>query len=162
MRCRAFFGREISLVGRQGAYFMPFFDHEVVTGALQLPIAWKNAGRFEAALLTHISPRLAHYPSDYGYSFDAKPTLSHRLSELGTRIRPPWLRQYSYAVRRRLGSIHDEHGGLLSPAFLGRVIDLHFPHMQQFFRIENVTDSGLYRRIATLEYLAGHLERQFA
>lgn len=160
MRCRAFFGREISLVGRHGAYFMPFYDHRVVEGALQLPIGLKNAGRFEAALLTHIHPRLAHYMSDYGYSFDAEPTLSHRMSELGTRIRPPWMRQRSYAVRRRLGPIGDEHGGLLTPAFLGRVLDLHFPHMQQFFRIENVTDSGLYRRIATLEYLAQNLERQ--
>ncbi|MBW7945047.1 MAG: hypothetical protein H3C60_01075 [Sphingomonadaceae bacterium] len=160
MRCRAFFGREISLVGRQGAYFMPFFDHEVVAGALQLPIALKNAGRFEAALLTHIDPVLAAYPSDYGYSFDRPPTLSHRMNELGTRVRPPWLRQRSYAVRRRLGSVPDEHGGLLTPAFLGRVLDLHFPHMQQFFRMKAITDSGLYRRIATLEYLAQHLERQ--
>ncbi|MFD0847440.1 hypothetical protein [Sphingosinicella xenopeptidilytica] len=162
MRCRAFFGREISLVGRQGAYFMPFFDHEVVAGALQLPIAWKNAGRFEAALLTHIDPVLAAYPSDYGYSFDRPPTLSHRMNELGTRVRPPWLRQRSYAVRRRLGPIRDEHGGLLTPAFLGRVLDLHFPHMQQFFKMKAVSDSGLYRRIATLEYLAQHLERQIA
>ncbi len=160
MRCRAFFGREISLVGRQGAYFMPFFDHEIVEKALQLPLAWKNAGRFEAALLNHIDPVLAGHPSDYGYSFDQPPTLSHRMNELGTRVRPPWLRQRSYAVRRRLGPIRDEHGGLLTPAFLGRVLDLHFPHMQQFFRIKAITDSGLYRRIATLEYLAQHLERQ--
>jgi asparagine synthase (glutamine-hydrolysing) len=129
---------------------------------VQLPIAWKNAGRFEAALLTHIDPVLAHYPSDYGYAFDEPPTLSHRMNELGTRIRPPWLRQRSYAVRRRLGPISDEHGGLLTPAFLGRVLDLHFPHMRQFFRMQAITDSGLYRRIATLEYLARHLERRIA
>lgn len=162
MRCRAFFGREISLVGRQGAYFMPFFDHEVVADALQMPIALKNAGRFEAALLSHIDPVLAAYPSDYGYSFDRPPTLSHRMNELGTRVRPPWLRQRSYAVRRRLGQIKDEHGGLLTPAFLGRVLDMHFPHMQQFFKMKAIADSGLYRRIATLEYLAQHLERQIA
>ena len=160
MRCRAFFGREISLVGRQGAYFMPFFDHEVVGGALQLPIALKNTGRFEAALLTHIDPKLASYASDYGYSFDAPPTLSQRMNELGTRVRPTWMRQRSYALRRRLGSIRDEHGGLLTPAFLGRVIDLHFPHMRQFFHVGSIADSGLYRRVATLEYLAEHLERQ--
>jgi hypothetical protein len=160
MRCRAFFGREISLVGRHGAYFMPFFDHSVVWGALQLPIPLKNAGRFEAALLTHIDPVLASYPSDYGHSFDSDPTLSQRMNELGTRVRPTWMRQRSYAVRRRLGAMRDEHGGLLTPAFLGRVLDLHFPHMRQFFHVTRITDSGLYRRIATLEYLAQHLERQ--
>jgi asparagine synthase (glutamine-hydrolysing) len=159
MRCRAFFGREISLVGRHGAYFMPFFDHHVVAGALQLPIGLKNAGRFEAGLLTHIDPVLAGYPSGYGHSFDNDPTFAQRMNELGTRVRPAWMRQRSYAVRRRLGPMRDEHGGLLTPAFLGRVLDLHFPHMRRFFRIANISDTGLYRRVATLEYLAQHIER---
>ncbi|MEM8826398.1 MAG: hypothetical protein AAGD40_05675, partial [Pseudomonadota bacterium] len=158
MRCRAFFGREISLVGRQGNYLMPFFDQRVVADALTLPIGLKNAGRFEAALLSHIDPKLAAYPSGYGHAFDAPPTFEQRLSEFGTRVRPPWIRKRSYAVRRRLGPIQDEHGGLLTPAYLGRVLDLHFPHMSQFFRVKNIADSGLYRRIATLEYLAQHLE----
>ena len=30
VRCRAFFGREISLEGRYGAYAMPFLDHRLV------------------------------------------------------------------------------------------------------------------------------------
>lgn len=158
MRCRAFFGREISLVGRQGGYLMPFFDHEVVAEALTLPLALKNAGRFEAALLTHIDPALAAYPSAYGFAFDQPPSRRHRLNELGTRIRPPWMRAQSYALRRRLGPMADEHGGLLTPAFLGRVLDLHFPHMRRFFKVPNIADSGLYRRVATLEYLAQHVE----
>ncbi|MGB7405947.1 MAG: asparagine synthase C-terminal domain-containing protein, partial [Pacificimonas sp.] len=162
LRCRAFFGREISLVGRQGGYLMPFFDHGIVAEALTLPIALKNAGRFESALLNHIDPTLAAYPSGYGYSFDSDPTLEHRLSELGTRVRPPWIRQQSYALRRRLGRISDEHGGLLTNAFLGRVIDLHYPHMSRFFRVEKIEDSGLYRRVATLEYLGQHLEGRLA
>ncbi|MGB3723472.1 MAG: hypothetical protein WA979_11740 [Pacificimonas sp.] len=162
MRCRAFFGREISLVGRQGGYMMPFFDHKVVAEALTLPIGLKNAGKFESALLTHIDPKLASYPSGYGYAFDDKVTFEHRMSEFGTRVRPPWMRKRSYALRRRLGPIEDEHGGLLTPAYLGRVLDLHFPHMRRFFRTENIADSGLYRRVATLEYLAQYLEGHLA
>ncbi|MBV7255554.1 hypothetical protein KCG44_02010 [Pacificimonas sp. WHA3] len=162
MRCRAFFGREISLVGRQGGYLMPFFDHRVVSDALTLPIGLKNAGVFEAELLAHIDPALAAYPSSYGYAFNQKPTVEHRMSELGTRVRPPWMRKRSYALRRRLGAIEDEHGGLLTPAFLGRVLDLHFPHMSRFFRVENIADTGLYRRVAALEYLAQHLEDRLA
>lgn len=158
MRCRAFFGREISLVGRHGAYLMPFYDHRVVAGALELPLDLKNAGIFEAKLLAHIDPRLAGYMSGYGYAFDDEPTVSQRMSELGTRVRPTWMRRRSYALRRRLGPMEDEHGGLLTPAYLGRVIDLHFPHMQRFFRPQNIRDTGLYRRVAALEYLAQHLE----
>src|SRR5690606_7080566 len=42
MRCRAFFGREISLVARHGAYFMPFFERSVIGEALQLPLPLKS------------------------------------------------------------------------------------------------------------------------
>lgn len=162
LRCRAFFGREISLVARQGGYFMPFFDRAVIEEALTLPMDLKNLGRFEAALLTHLDPRLASRPSAYGHAFDQPPTREHIMSEWSTRTRPIMMRRYSYAMRRRLGPMTDEHGGLLSPIYLGRVLDLHFPHMRQFFEMANVADSGLYRRIATLEYLGQHLEGKLA
>lgn len=162
LRCRAFFGREISLVGRQGGYFMPFFDRAVIEEALTLPMDLKNLGRFEAALLTHLDPKLARHRSAYGHSFDTPPTRDHLLSEWSTRMRPVWMRRHSYALRRRLGPMTDEHGGLLSPIYLGRVLDLHFPHMQRFFRMKSVADSGLYRRIATLEYLGQHVEDRLA
>ncbi len=162
LRCRAFFGREISLVARQGGYFMPFFDRSVIEEALRLPMALKDLGLFEAALLTHLDPKLAGHASAYGHSFDQPPTRAHRMEEWSTRMRPTWARRYSYALRRRLGPLVDEHGGLLSPIFLGRVLDLHFPHMRRFFEVGNVQDSGLYRRIATLEYLGQHFEGQLA
>ncbi len=162
MRCRAFFGREISLVGRHGGYLMPFLDHKVIAEALSLPIALKNLGLFEAALMTRIDPKLASYPSAYGHSFDQPPTLGHIISEYSTRIRPTWVRQHSYALRRRLGSVDDDHGGLLTPAYLGRVLDLHFPFMRDFFNVRAVKDRGLYRRIATLELLAQKLADRIA
>lgn len=158
LRCRAFFGREISLVGRQGGYFMPFFDRAVIEEALTLPMGLKNLGRFEAALLAHLDPKLARHPSAYGHSFDAPPTREHILSEWSTRMRPVVMRRHSYALRRRLGPMTDEHGGLLTPIYLGRVLDLHFPHMRRFFAMRSVADSGLYRRIATLEYLGQFVE----
>jgi asparagine synthase (glutamine-hydrolysing) len=157
VRCRAFFGREISLVGRHGAYLMPFLYRRVVEEGLRLPMALKRAGRFEAMLLNRIDPALARHMSAYGHSFAEPPNRDHLLSEWATMLRTPTMRQKSYALRRRLGPVSDEHGGLLSPAFLGRVIDLHFPAMSRFFRPERIADSGLYRRVATLEYLAERL-----
>ena len=162
MRCRAFFGREISVVGRQGGYLMPFFDQALVSEALTLPLELKNAGLFEGMLLNHIDPKLASYQSGYGHAFDEPPSRAQQLTELGTRVRPAWMRRRSYALRRRLGSMADEHGGLLTPAYMGRVLDLHFPHMSRFFQVPNIDDSGLYRRVATLEYLGQHLEDRLA
>jgi asparagine synthetase B (glutamine-hydrolysing) len=154
VRCRALSGREISLEGRYGAYLMPFLDRDVVAEAMTLPIALKNAGRFEAMLLESIDPELARLPSAYGHDFATPPSFRHRLEEWSTRARPVWLRQRSYEIRRRLGPMADEHGGLLGDDYLGRVVDLDYPAMRRFFRIEAIRDSGLMRRIANLEYLA--------
>ncbi len=157
VRCRPFFGREISNEARFGAYLMPFLDHRVAAEAMTLPLHLKNAGRFEAALIDAIDPALARQPSAYGHSFAEPPNRKHRWSEFNTRIRPAWLRQKSYAIRRRMGPMADEHGGLLAPEWLGRVIDLEFPAMRRFFQPEEITDSALLRRVANLEYLAQRL-----
>lgn len=162
LRCRALFGREISLEARVGPYLMPFLDHHVAAEAMTLPLALKNAGRFEAALLAALDPRLAAYPSAYGHDFTGPPGAAHRRAELLTRIRPIALRQRSYALRRRLGPVADEHGGLLSPDYMSRVVDPAFPAMRRFFRPERINDSSLLRRIANLEYLAARLGGKLA
>jgi asparagine synthase (glutamine-hydrolysing) len=162
VRCRPFFGREISNEARFGAYLMPFLDHRVAAEAMTLPLRLKNAGRFEAALIDAIDPALARQPSAYGHHFGEPPNRAHRWSEFNTRIRPAWLRQRSYALRRRMGPMADEHGGLLTSEWLGRVIDLDFPAMRRFFQPEEITDSGLLRRVANLEYLAQRLGSRLA
>lgn len=162
VRCRALFGREISLEAQHGAYLMPFLDHQLVSAALTLPMAAKHAGAFEARLLAAIDPVLAGYASAYGHDFAGPPSLRHRFDEWSSRIRPPWVRQHSYAVQRRLRPMGDEHGGLLSPDYMHRVIDPAFPAMRRYFGMERITDSGLWRRIACLEYLAGWLGSRLA
>ena len=157
VRCRAVFGREISLETWYGAYLMPFLDHHLVAEAMKLPLGLKHAGRFEAMLLAAIDPGLARLPSAYGHDFAGPPSRRHRFGEWTTRIRPVALRQRSYALRRRLGPVADEHGGLLTPDYVGRVVDLDFPAMRRFFRIDRIADSSLMRRIANLEYFAARL-----
>ncbi|HEU0134482.1 MAG TPA: hypothetical protein VFR28_06635, partial [Allosphingosinicella sp.] len=88
VRCRALFGREISLEGRYGAYLVPFLDRDVVAEAMTLPLGLKNAGRFEAMLLEAIDPDLAGLPSVYGHDFATPPTARHRFDEWSTRVRP--------------------------------------------------------------------------
>jgi asparagine synthase (glutamine-hydrolysing) len=157
VRCRSAFGKEISLEGRYGAYLMPFLDHQVVAESMTLPMSLKNAGKFEAMLINAIDPDLARQPSAYGHDFSGPPSFRHRFSEWSTRARPIWLRQKSYAIRRRFASMADDHDGLLSTGYLERVIDLDYPAMRRFFRPERITDSGMMQRISCLEYLAAHL-----
>lgn len=162
VRCRAVFGRELSLETWYGAYLMPFLDHRLVAEAMKLPLGLKHGGRFEAMLLAAIDPALARHPSAYGHDFAGPPSRRHRFDEWSTRIRPVALRQRSYALRRRLGPVADEHGGLLTPDYMGRVVDLDFPVMRRFFRPAALGDSGLMRRIANLEYFAARLGSRFA
>jgi asparagine synthase (glutamine-hydrolysing) len=162
VRCRSLFGREISLESRFGAYLMPFLDHRLVAEAMKLPLALKNGGLFEARLLHSIDPALAALPSAYGHNFAGPPDFRHRFSEWSTRIRPICLRQRSYALRRRLGPVADEHGGLLTREYMGRVVDLDYPVMRRFFRTERIGDSGMMRRIANLEYFAARLGSSLA
>ncbi len=157
VRCRSLYGKEISLEGRYAGYLMPFLDHKVVEAGLRVPMHLKDAGRFQAMLLNAIDPPLARLPSGYGHHFAGPPSLKHRFSEWSTRVRPAWLRQKSYAFHRRLHSMKDEHGGLLSPDYMARVIDLEYPAMRRFFRPERIRDSGMLRRIGCLEYFAAHL-----
>lgn len=162
VRCRALFGREIAVEARLGAYLMPFLDHRLVAEAMTLPMALKHAGRFEAMLLNAIDPALARHMSAYGHDFAGPPSRRHLFEEWSSRIRPSRLRARTYAIRRRLGPMGDEHGGLLEPDYMRRVIDLDFPAMRRFFNMSAITDSGMWRRIACLEYLAAHLGSRMA
>jgi asparagine synthase (glutamine-hydrolysing) len=108
-------------------------------------------------LLNGIDPALARQPSAYGHHFAEPPGAKHLLSEAATRARPAWLRQKSYGLQRRLGRVEDRADPLLEPDYLGRVIDLEYPAMRRFFRMDRVADDGLRRRIACLEYLAKRL-----
>lgn len=157
-RCPAFFGREISLVGRFGSYFMPFFEYNMVRHTIGIPVSDRNHGVFQSLLLAAIHPRLAGYMSAYGHSFLEPASLSHRLSEAVSLYRPPWLRRYGWRMKQAIkGRPALNPTGYMDPAYLGRVIDLDFPAMRRFFHMEQVADMTLYRRIATLEHLAGKL-----
>lgn len=161
-RGRSLFGRELSVEARYSPYTFPFLDQRVVAEAMTLPMPLKRAGVFEAALLNTIDPVLAARPSAYGHHFAQAPSRKHRFDEWATRVRPIWLRKNSYAIQRRLKPMGDEHGGLHSDEYMDRVIDLAYPHMRRWFQVDQVTDSGLKRRIALLEYFAAHLGSRLA
>lgn len=161
-RGRSLFGRELSVEARYSPYTFPFLDQRVVAEAMTLPMPLKRAGVFEAALLTAIDPVLAARPSAYGHHFAQAPSRRHRFDEWATRVRPVWLRKNSYAIQRRLKPMGDEHGGLHADEYMGRVVDLDYPIMRRWFHVDQVTDSGLKRRIALLEYFAAHLGSRLA
>jgi hypothetical protein len=157
VRIPALFRWEMTAEARHGPYGLTFADPALVTEAMRIPIPLKYDGRFQAMLINAIDPALARHKSGYGHAFDGAPGWRYRVEEAATRYRPAWVRERTYLVKRRRGRMMDEHGGLLSPDYMGRVIDLSFPVMRGYFDVARINDGGLWRRIACLEYLAQKL-----
>jgi asparagine synthase (glutamine-hydrolysing) len=156
-RCPAAFGREASMVGRFGPYFMPFCEYALTREAANIPLKWRTHGVFQSRLLARVNPRLAGYQSAYGHSFTEPPSVRHRVSDAVSLYRPAWLRRYSYRMKHAFARNSRPRAGLLSPAYLGRVIDMSFPAMSRFFDMRRLSHSSHFKSAATLEYLARHL-----
>ncbi|WP_093665738.1 hypothetical protein [Sphingomonas gellani] len=162
VRMRALFRWEINGETRHGPYSLNFVQPDIVSEAMRLPVACKREGRFQAMLIQAIDPALARHKSEYGHAFDEAPKLRWRFDEANSRSRPLWLRERAYALKRLRGPMSDEHGGLLTPEYMGRVIDMEFPIMSRFFNVAHIRDAGLWRRVACLEYMAQRLGSRLA
>jgi len=102
-RLRYWMGRNNSMAARYGRFMTPLVTPRLVALAAPLPIAWKDCGALEAAVISRLSPRVAAGPSAYGFAFDAGPRWRDRLAMATTLHRPVWLRHHSLRVRRWLG-----------------------------------------------------------
>lgn len=162
VRLRALFRWEVNAECRYGPYSLFFQQPSLLAEAGRVPTRLKQAGRFQAMMIDAIDPALARHVSGYGHHFAGPPGLRYRLEEAATRYRPAWLRERTYALKRRRGTMTDEHGGLLSPEYMGRVLDPQLPIMRRWFEVDAINDAGLWRRLACLEYLAQRLGSRLA
>jgi asparagine synthase (glutamine-hydrolysing) len=148
-RCGYWTGRNTSVNNRFGWALTPFVEGPTVASAIDVPIAFKNHGRFEAALIKAFSPSLARYASSYGHDFAGDVPLKRRIKDQLTLRRPPLLRRYAFRIKSRRQAPARDGGDRSWQA----AIDPTFPAMRAFFRIDQVRDRGQFFRICTLEYL---------
>lgn len=158
LRCRAWFGREISLNNAGGRALLPLLAAPVVATAARVPIRAKRYGRFEAALIAAIDPEIARFPSAYGHSFDQNPPLKMIADHLLTYARPPLLRSsFIYGLRARLKSPPADWGGYLTQRILDRVLPGALEYVPRFVDSERLTDRLQFARAMTVEYFGRHL-----
>lgn len=150
-RGRFWTGRNTTLNTHFGPALTPFFEMNVVRQALRVPLAYKNHGMFEAALIARIDPRLARYPSAYGHDFLDPPPLGRRMKDWFTYLRPPLVRRLSYRLKNRLrpGRLPDDVG----PALIARLFPDGVVVMRDFFHLSTLTDGAQMNRLLTVEYL---------
>lgn len=150
-RCRSWDGKVDSIAARYGFTAMPYLEPPVTQHASALRLCWKDHGAYEAELIRRADRRLAGYPSAYGHDFSGAPTLSRRLADYATYLRPPRLRRYSYRLkhlRRRTG----DWPGYLARSYRDAVLPGDLTHVRRLFRLDRVADADQLARILSLEY----------
>ena len=150
-RGRFWTGRDAQINQRFGDMFFPYLEHAAISNTSRVPIRFKDLGRLQGRMIRRINPRLAAYPSDYGFALDGPRPLRYRVKSLLGTQRPAALRRLSFRLTHRERQPRD---GALAPEYLGRVIDLEFPVMRTLFNVGAVNSAAQYGLIATLEYLA--------
>lgn len=155
-RLRYWTSKDNSNSTRLGSYLTPFICYETIQGALKIPLKYKNHGKFQGDVINKVSPRLASYPSDYGYRFNQEVPFKVKLKNYLTFYRPPILRRYSYALQQKFATL--QLPAPLSQDYLSTVLPDGTPYMNDYFKMDKIKDAALLGRILTLEYLFKHLK----
>jgi asparagine synthase (glutamine-hydrolysing) len=153
-RGRFWTGRDAQINQRFGPMFFPFLEHAAINNTAGIPVAQKNLGYLQGQMIAAVNPRLAAYPSDYGFALSGSRPLSYRLKTFAGTQRPPLMRKLSFRLKHRKPRPRSDS---LSEAMLSRVLDTGFPVMRGLFDIERIYSPKQFGLIATLEYLAERL-----
>jgi asparagine synthase (glutamine-hydrolysing) len=156
LRCRSWFAPENSINNRYGHSVLPFFDHRIVTRALQVPIRHKHFGGFESALIRRADPALAAYASVYGHSFSRPAPLRARGRAMLDYLRPVALRRHTFRVKAHLGG-RPVRPALLEPACLQQVLPRGLARLSRYFNPDRMVSELQFARLCTLEYLLERL-----
>ncbi len=148
-RLRFWMGRNHAINNRLGPALTPFAEPSLIGPAADIPLVFKDFGRFEAALIQAIDPRLAAYPSAYGHRLDRPQPLVSRLRDWLAMRRPPRVRALSFRLQHR--SPETLPYGLERPH-----IDAVLPHglqqVSELWKIDRLFAADQFARAATLEY----------
>jgi asparagine synthase (glutamine-hydrolysing) len=149
-RCHHWMGANNSVAIRYGHFATPLVDLTLVRDACLLPLAWKNAGRFEARLITALHPRIAGGPSAYGFRFDQGPGVRARVNEWATLCRPVFARPWIGAAGRAL------RGGRVSRGLVERWRAL-LPGewgLDECLNLERLPDEASFSRALAVEIVS--------
>jgi hypothetical protein len=87
-RCQHLVGRCISVSSLRGSTIAPLLDPSVFEASTLLPRAWKDGGRFQAAVIRSLCPSLAEVPCSDAWIFDAPMPRMARYALLARTLQP--------------------------------------------------------------------------
>ncbi|WP_043343380.1 hypothetical protein [Belnapia moabensis] len=153
-RCRAWFGKDLSVNAAFGHGVLPFYDPAIVDFALSLPLRHKEFGNFEARMIRLADPAIAVHRSAYGFDFTRDTPFPNAFRSWVLQRRPSWLRQRGSRGRLSRGTPGPapwQNGAGADPLRHG--LDL----VRRILRPDVVNDPTAQARIHNLAYLLGDL-----
>lgn len=142
-----------SIVNQFSYYLTPFTEWELVEDCAAIPYAFKAYNRFEMALICKLAPRLAKYPSAYGYNFSNGPSRRQLATEwlkiqTPVNVRPLIRKVVQIASRFRKESSMPFY---LSSDYLAEIFGTDWSHECTLVRPNKIREPGMLSRAMTVE-----------
>lgn len=129
---------------------MPLMETSLLYPSFDLPIQKKYNGRFEAALIRKIDPKLASYPSNYGHNFMGRVPVKSKTTTFVKRNIPlsvkPLIR-YMHSNAKKANSPY-----YLDEPYVEEVLDFKNMFISEYIDISKLNDPLAKSRALTLEY----------
>lgn len=130
----------------------PFSELSIAIPSADIPLRFKNGGRFQAALIRRVDPALAAHPSVYGHDFRSPLPLTARITSAAIVHARLFTRPLFYKAREK--SQTRRHPPLtVSPQQYSRVLGSGPLEIERFVALDRIPDPLVLSRALTAELL---------
>jgi len=126
---------------------MPYLEPVFYFKSIYIPINYKIAGKFEAALIKKINPELARFNSNYGFTFYDGPDIKAKMLDLIKMYSPVYLRRLT-----RKKTTLNQLLGLNPVKEREKIIFDKDLLISEYINLNKITTKFMYSRVLTVEY----------
>jgi asparagine synthase (glutamine-hydrolysing) len=151
LRHKYWMGMNHSLDNQFSYALTPYAEKRFVFESFSIPENYRSYGRFEAALIKKIDPRLAKYPSAYGFNFyDPVQPQRKFLSSVREKL-PYFLQPVVPVAHRKMRAMRFQppfyfHGEYLREIFPGQDLSVN-----RYVNMERIKDPNMLSRVLSVE-----------
>jgi len=143
-----------SINNQFGYALTPYTDMRFIIDSFDIPIKFKNIGRFESAIIRSVDPVLAKYPSQYGFNFFDSLKFSTKIKYFFEINLPIFLRPF-YRKHLLNRSRRDKHRFpfYFKKNYLNKIFLSNHLELSKYFNIDKIDDPEILSRALTAELL---------
>jgi asparagine synthase (glutamine-hydrolysing) len=145
-------GPQMSNQNQRAFALTPYAEPVLTLPSREISMQFRYLGLFQGELIKRVSPSLAAYPSEYGYSFSEGPGMKARIREFAKLAMPKSVRPFLRRRKSRL-SWPKELPFFQSDAYIRQLFPDGYPHTGQIVSLDGVRNPVVYSNALTLEIL---------